>query len=294
MPGDDMNGLADLLPILGASQSLGLLSTLVMGTAINVLIYWERYDELSEITAPGAQYSSNDSATLLLALGNAFATYVIAYSVCEVHYIQALHHAALRHASKARRNAKNQLSTSTGQKKAFESEVTRTGFAYTELISAEEKHDQLVDEVITGFSRFNSMRHMARNAMWMSLVSLTLAVLTILPGDHTDKDHGLDIWGEEELRSGTKAAMIFGFMFIWTMAGFMFSVETPKIFLQLGVVFFLLFIASIAEPLHDTHHPMIKIMSCVVLCLTLVIVAAVVLLFRREFGPLVRSNAEVY
>ena len=130
--------------------------------------------------------------------------------------------------------------------------------------------------------------------MWMSLVCLTLAVLTILPGDHTDKDRGLDYEGEEELRSGTKAAMIFGFMFIWTMAGFMFSVETPKIFLQLGSIFFLLCIASIAEPLYDTHHPMIKIMSCVVLFLTLIIVGSVVLLFRREFGSLVRSNAEVY
>ena len=176
-----MEGLVDLLPIGAASQSLGILSTLVMSTTLGLLI--KKLDNDNDD-------KDNDAATLLLALANAFSTYTVAYSICEFHYIQALHHAALRQAFKARRYARNrtdEVSSSPGVDGGFATRGWASSSYSLELISPqsfssdspEERHDQFVDEVSNAFGRFNAMRQMARNTMWFSLFCLILAVAAL-------------------------------------------------------------------------------------------------------------------
>jgi hypothetical protein len=277
-----MEGLGDLLPIYSMTQSLGLLSTLVLSTAVGSLIYWER--------ANFAIYAG-DPSTLFLVLANAFSTYTVAYCICECYYIQALHHAAIRQATKAKK-----LYAKQGTETLSRGQTMELGFGYEEMSSPEESHDRFVGEVTAAFRGFNGMRQMARNAMWLSLFCLISSVASDmiipppLPGT-PPKLAAESVSGGEPDWSARAAAAIFGLITV------LLSMASPTPAMRkIAVVFFVFFLACVADMLRDkdAHRPMLRIMCWVILFGTMIQVGATVFMFRREFGEQVSSHAEVY
>ena len=75
MAARDLEGLKHLLPVGKATEKLGVLSVLVMVITYSKLLL----------------HPAEESATLLLAIANAFGTYTVAYSILEHYYMQTLH-----------------------------------------------------------------------------------------------------------------------------------------------------------------------------------------------------------
>ena len=263
----DMAGLDHLLPIANAIAHLGVLGLLVMIITFNMLL--------------GNLHGANpsfDAATLLLAISNAFGIYTITYSILEHYYILTLHSAAL----------------SRGVNSLQRSPIRHTvradpegGAGYAELLGPEE----FVQRCTDAFATFNDMRALARNSMWMSLICLVSAVLTL--ANFLEAFAGM--------HPAMRAAGVFIWLTVLTCTGWFLSrlAATSRHLGRMTFIFFTCSIACIADAFFEKNDwypevPMFKVMLCLTFLSTICVIVFQVRSFRLEFMELAGSQSDVY
>ena len=221
---------------------------------------------------------SFDAATLLLAISNAFGIYTITYSILEHYYILTLHSAAL----------------SRGVNSLQRSPIRHTvradpegGAGYAELLGPEE----FVQRCTDAFATFNGMRALARNSMWMSLICLLSAVLSLA--------NFLEAFAD--MQPAMRAAGVFIWLTVLTSTAWLLSRQatTARHLGKMTFTCFMCSIACIADAFLEKNDwypevPMIKVMLCLIFLATICLILFTVRSFRLEFLELAGSQSDVY
>jgi len=242
-----LTGLHHLVPLSKASASLALLSTLIMNQTFTHLLQ-----------------RSNDTATLLMAIGNAFSSYTVTYSILEFYYVQYMNHTAEMH--------------------------TPSQDILHLKVAPVESYDQFVRDVTQSFARFNRMRRLSRNAMWMSMYCLVSAA-------RTSTVDNKPFLAEYHLTSSMKAAAVFLWMTIITslvwLFDFVHAFPTAH-FDRLTALFgSCAIVCSAIALVAKDEIPMLNVMAFFVMFINICSVAACVAFFRLEFQGMARSHGIV-
>jgi hypothetical protein len=258
-----VEGLEHLLPIGDASASLGLVSTLVLSITLEKLF-------------SSANNAARGSMTLLLAVASAFSTFTTTYSILEFYYIQTLHHAAIREQAREKQRAPQKETDG----EPLESNSSKEPFAYSEL----SPYEEFSTKVTGAFAGFNGLRAMARNSMWISLVFMFSAVVTLL--DFTEAF-------QLNLNRPFKAAAVLAWVTI--VVGISFLKTTQDYFMYLIGFFSFCFSVCIVDGfIEEDRLPMQQVMTCVVVISAIVIIPLTVGMFRDAFLHMAKLSGDVY
>jgi hypothetical protein len=167
------------------------------------------------------------------------------------------------------------------------------GFDYSELTPAECSFDEFCHEVTTRFAEFKTMRGLARNSMWMSLICLLSAAATLRNPLHR---HFPKIQEMYLATSAMKAAAIFIWITIITSMNWLFTTGGAHIYFRwLTTVFFICSIACIADAVFEKEEfDMLDLMISLTIVVSMGVVAVTVCVFRNRFVGLARKHAEVH
>ena len=239
-----------------ASASLGIVGTLVMAVALDKLLYVD--------TKP--------AATLLLALSSAFSAYALTFSVLEFYYVKAL----LAAKSRSERKLRSAMTSDEGgpPKRA----------ANIDFISRLEAKSAKFAKLEAKFASLSLHRLAARDSMWMSLLCMFSATITL-------RSDGLDHYFSTMSSSMTALATLLWFDFLlvggWCILG-------GRLFWQTLILAAACTSVFAVDALHyRSELATIEAMIVFVMLISMAIVLRVVLKFRQTFVPMLISTTDI-
>lgn len=249
-------GFGHLEALASSSSSLGLISTLVFSLCIG---------NLSETQST----SDAPIKTVFSCLATVFSCYTTCFSLLEYYYIQTFvgvdHYMAGRVAVRGKDVAK------------LASETEDEGAALASRV-------KLVTDVRGVFGSLNSMRAIARNSMWLGLLSLVFSAAT-----------QIDIIKQIGAKWSPAMTMLcfFGccFCFVgpaWYFVGgldfgFYVCACAAGVGMMLADIFFF-----------GSEYPWADIVALLILCSAVIVVPYTVLSFRKPLMPIVKKYIHVY